>query len=182
MLMMVSMLVSAVGTVPMYWPSRMTVTRSEMRFSSSILCEMTMPTPCSLSWRMILNRSSISALFNAAVGSSRMRTRVPWKESAFGDFDHLLLGDGEFADQRFRGEFEVQAVEDRLRILVHLRFVDDAERVARFAADEDVVGDGEVVHQVEFLMDDADAQGLRSARSVDLDLLPPTLIVPSSFE
>ena len=88
-----------------------------------------------------------------------------------GDFDHLLLGDGEFADQRFGGELQVQAVEDRLRILVHRRLVDDAKRVARFAADEDVVGDGEVVHQVEFLMDDADAQGLRSARSVDLDLL-----------
>ena len=38
--MMVSMLVVAVGTVAMYWPSRITVTRSEILFSSSILCEM----------------------------------------------------------------------------------------------------------------------------------------------
>ncbi len=32
--------VSAIGTVAMYWPSRITVTRSAMRLSSSILCEM----------------------------------------------------------------------------------------------------------------------------------------------
>ena len=38
--MIVSMLVVAVGTVPTYSPSRRTVTRSEICFSSSILWEM----------------------------------------------------------------------------------------------------------------------------------------------
>ena len=36
----VLMLVVTVGTVAMYWPSRITVTRSEICLSSSILCEM----------------------------------------------------------------------------------------------------------------------------------------------
>ena len=40
MLMIVSIGVEAAGTVPMYCPSRITVTRSAIRFSSSILCEM----------------------------------------------------------------------------------------------------------------------------------------------
>ena len=38
--MIVSVVVVAVGTVPTYSPSRMTVTRSETSLSSSILCEM----------------------------------------------------------------------------------------------------------------------------------------------
>ena len=39
-LAIVSIVVVAVGTVPTYSPSRITVTRSEISLSSSILCEM----------------------------------------------------------------------------------------------------------------------------------------------
>ena len=42
---------------------------------------------------------------------------------------------------------------------------------ARLAADEDVLRHGQVGHQVQFLVDDADAELLRGARARDLDLL-----------
>jgi hypothetical protein len=38
-----------------------------------------------------------------------------------------------------------------------------------------------VVHQVEFLMDDADAERLRGARVGNIDLLPLIRISPVSF-
>jgi hypothetical protein len=44
--------------------------------------------------------------------------------------------------------------------------------LARLAPDEDVLRHGEVWHQVEFLMDHADAQMLRGARVVNFDFLP----------
>ena len=50
-------------------------------------------------------------------------------------------------------------VEKRRRLPVELVLVEQqSERALRLAADEDVLRDGEVVHQLEFLMNDADAQ------------------------
>ncbi len=66
---------SAVMTVSMNRPSRMTVTRSEIFLSSSRRCEMcTMPWPRSRRWRVMRKSSSISVSVRAAVGSSMIRT------------------------------------------------------------------------------------------------------------
>jgi hypothetical protein len=49
-----------------------------------------------------------------------------------------------------------------------------------FAADEDVLCRRQVVHQVEFLMDDADAEGLCGLGSGMVTCLPSTQISPES--
>ena len=83
----------------------------------------------------------------------------------FRDLDHLLARHRELADGGTRVEREVHAREDRRRLLVQPRFVEEQPPApARLAADEDVLRRRKVVHQVEFLMDDLDAQGLGGAR------------------
>src|SRR5438270_676505 len=83
MLMIRSIEASFVSTVAMYWPSRITVTRSEMSFSSSSRWEMwTTPTPFARTARMMRKSSSISVSVSVAVGSSMIRTCALY-ESAF---------------------------------------------------------------------------------------------------
>jgi hypothetical protein len=49
---------------------------------------------------------------------------------------------------------------------VELVFIEEqAEAPARLAADEHILGDAQMIHQLEFLMNDADAHGLRLART-----------------
>ena len=98
------------------------------------------------------------------------------KRQRLGDLDHLLLGHGEVADlasagraagacaRTARGAFALSAS------LVE----EEAAARARLAADEDVLGDRQVGHQVEFLVDDADAQLLRRARDVGISTVSPS--------
>jgi hypothetical protein len=68
-----------------------------------------------------------------------------------------------------RGSSEPHPREDRGRVAVEPVLVDEhAEAAARLPADEDVLRDAQVVHQVQLLMDDADAERLRRARLGDL--------------
>ena len=70
---------SAVGMVSTTLPSRITVTRSEISSTSSSRWETyTMPTPCPRNVRSLANSSSRSEGVSAAVGSSRMNTRMSW--------------------------------------------------------------------------------------------------------
>ena len=56
-----------------------------------------------------------------------------------------------------------------------------AERAPRLAADEDVLGDGQVIHQLEFLMNDPDPSRLRLARIGEGDLLAAVKDCPAVF-
>ena len=57
----------------------------------------------------------------------------------------------------------------------------EAGALARLAPDEDVLGHRQVRHQVEFLMDHADAQVERGAWVGDLDFLPLVEDAPGVF-
>ena len=76
----------------------------------------------------------------------------------------------------------MQRLEELQRLLVERLLVEDAKPLARLAADEDVLRDRQVGHQVEFLVDDADAKLLRRSRAGNLDLFafeqdPPASLV-----
>ena len=89
-----------------------------------------------------------------------------------GDLDHLLAGNRQPADRGARVELEMHRGEDLGGVGIQLRLVEQqAAGLARLAADEDVLRRRQVRHQVEFLMDDADAEILGLARRVDLDRL-----------
>ncbi len=65
------------------------------------------------------------------------------------------------ADRHARVHPDVHAVEDGGGVGVQLRLVDPPEGQPRLTPDPDVLRDGQVAHQGEFLVDDADAQILR---------------------
>ena len=89
-----------------------------------------------------------------------------------GDLDHLLAGDGQPRHFRTGIELQMHRGEYFGRVGVELGVVEQhAAELLRLAADEDVLRRGEVGHQVQFLMDDADAELLGAARRIDLDRL-----------
>ena len=60
--------------------------------------------------------------------------------------------------------------EDVACLFVEFFFVEEhAQTAARLAANEHVLRDAQVIHQLEFLMNDADAGGLRFARTEEGD-------------
>src|SRR5205807_10277955 len=64
---------------------------------------------------------------------------------------------------------QIEALEQGPRLLVELALIDDErDPCARLTADKDVLCRGEVRHEAELLMDDADAELLRSSRSRDV--------------
>ena len=103
-----------------------------------------------------------------------------------GDLDQLLARHRQVADLALGVDVDLHADEQRRRVGVGLGFVGEpAEAAARLAADEDVLRRREVAHQVQFLMDDADAEVLRGARAgqrhwlaVDEDLAGIRLVDP----
>src|SRR5919198_4146109 len=67
-------------------------------------------------------------------------------------------------------------------LLVDLVLVEDEPgTLARLAPDEDVLGHRQVAHQVELLVDDADAEVLRRARIGDLDFFALVVDTPAVF-
>ncbi len=85
-----------------------------------------------------------------------------------GDLHHLLARHGELGHLGARVELQVHGGEDVGGPGVQLRLVQHAEALARLAADEDVLRRRQVRHQVQFLVDDADAQFLRPPRRGNL--------------
>jgi hypothetical protein len=83
-----------------------------------------------------------------------------------GDLDHLLLGDGEFAHAPPRIERQFQPLDEGAGAVVEGAVVEQ-RAAARLPADEDVLRDRQVGHQVELLVDDADAELLRMAWAGD---------------
>ena len=87
------------------------------------------------------------------------------------DLDHLLLGDREPAHRRARAEARLaDLLEQRGRLTLHRLAVDDPV-LERLAADEDVLGHVAIGEQVELLIDDPDAGGLRLVGMVERDVL-----------
>ena len=88
------------------------------------------------------------------------------------DLDHLLLGDLEIADAGLRVEPQMEAVDQLLRLAVESRVIEqEPGPAARLPAHEHVLGDREVRHQVQLLVDHADAEVERGPRVGDLDRL-----------
>ena len=86
-----------------------------------------------------------------------------------GDLHHLLLGDGEPGHARRRVELQVELLEQLGGLAVE-RPVVQQDAAARLPPDEDVLGHGQVAHEVQLLVDDADAEVLGGARRGDLHL------------
>ena len=77
------------------------------------------------------------------------------------DLDHLLLRHGKSRDALARIQAEVQHLEELRRLLVQGPVVQDERQVPTgLAPQEDVLGDGQVRRQIEFLVDHADAEAL----------------------
>ena len=110
------------------------------------------------------------------LGFAQCRGRLVHDEHAhvtrdrLGNLDHLLLGNGERAHQRSRPQVHAHAIQDGARLPFQFRPADE-ERWSRFAPDEDVLHHGEIGHQVQFLVDDGDAQLLGMVGVVDLNRL-----------
>ena len=70
--------VSDVSTVPIYFPWRKTLTRSDTAITSWSLCVMIINAfPSAFILRMTANRRSVSCGVRTAVGSSRIRISAP---------------------------------------------------------------------------------------------------------
>src|SRR5450759_299442 len=87
------------------------------------------------------------------------------------DLDHLLLGDRQRANPLAWVEVQMEIVEELACLGIERTFVEE-EPTARLAANEDVLGHREVVHEVQFLVDHADPQGLGGVGARDLFLAP----------
>ena len=85
-----------------------------------------------------------------------------------GHLHHLLLGDAQRLHRRARVEAHAQPLEQRARLRHQAAPVHHAA-AGRLPAEEDVLGRGELRHEVELLVDGADAELLRVARARDLD-------------
>ena len=83
------------------------------------------------------------------------------------DLDHLLLGDGQRADEGLRREGGAEALQHAARPLVHGGAVDQAG-LSGFAVEVDVLGDRQVRRQSQFLIDDRDACRARLDRPTGL--------------
>ena len=121
---------------------------------------------------MMRNSSSISAMFSAAVGSSMMSTSE-LKERALAISTICCLATARSMTFVRGSRSRWSLSNSSLRHVVHPFLIEEKrEALARLAADEDVLRGGEVRHEIQFLVDDADAQVLGRAGVGDVDFLP----------
>src|SRR6266850_6353042 len=107
-------------------------------------------------------------------------TRV--ERQGLGDLHQLLLRHRQRAHADGRVEPQMHGLENAARLFVERVLVQEhAEQPAGLAADEDVLSRAEVVHQVELLMNDADAVALRRARAADFDRAAVEKDLPGVF-
>ena len=88
-----------------------------------------------------------------------------------GDLAHLLLADGQVAHLFGGVDVDAQLVEQLAGLVVHFAVVDQAA-LHEFAADEYVLGHGQVVHHVQLLVNDDDARLLGLLGVVEFHLAP----------
>src|SRR5882724_1088799 len=87
------------------------------------------------------------------------------------DLDHLLVRGTEGVHPHARVERQPEGLEELLDFRPHPLPVDEPPRPARLASQEDVLGDREVRHQVELLVDDAHTRVDHGARAGAAHLL-----------
>ena len=87
-----------------------------------------------------------------------------------GDLTHLLFADGEVAHLLGRVDVDAQLVEKFLRFFVHAGVVNQ-EALFELPADKDVLGNGQMVHHVQFLVNDDDTGFLRLPGVMEFDFL-----------
>ena len=76
-----------------------------------------------------------------------------------GDLDQLLLAHAQVGDQGVRGLLQADFPQQFARLALRVFPVDDAH-AGRFVAEEDILGDRQLGHQRQFLVDDDDADFL----------------------
>jgi hypothetical protein len=113
-----------------------------------------MPEPARLSSWMTRNSCVVSASVSEEVRLHRQR---------LGDLHHLLLGHRQPRDERVRRNGDAQPVEAGLRVGAQLAPVHQPP-AQRLAAQVDVLGDAQVRHQVQLLVDHRDPVLLRVPR------------------
>ena len=86
------------------------------------------------------------------------------------DLDQLLVTDRQVTDQFVGIDIDIELFENRGRFPHHCFLVDD-QAFPNGSAEKDVFRDGEFTHEVEFLVDDADAVRFRKLRSERGELL-----------
>ena len=117
---------------------------------------------------MIVKSFSISRSDSAAVGSSiTMNPRVA--RQRFGDFDELLLADGEPRNGNVQRQLETELAEHACRQLARRAFVEQTA-AHRLGAERDVLCGRQLRHEVELLIDHPDAEPFGAARRVDMHL------------
>ena len=84
-----------------------------------------------------------------------------------GDFHHLLLGHGEPLDHRAGGDVQMEGLQKLVGLAVLFLFVQE-QALGGLASHEDVLRHGQVLHQVQLLVHDADAQLLGVAGGLNL--------------
>ena len=89
-----------------------------------------------------------------------------FERERLGDFDELLLGDRQRGHRRLGRHVHPQLRKIGSYRIAHLSAVDQAEHSAarRLAAEQDVAGHVQVVEQVQFLVDERDAERGRRLR------------------
>ncbi len=85
------------------------------------------------------------------------------------DGDQMLARDGEIAEARRRIEVDLELVEDRLGARVHRLPVEQPEAAGERMAEEDVLGDGELVEEHRLLVGRRDAAHEGDLGVADLD-------------
>ena len=80
------------------------------------------------------------------------------------NFDNLFEGRVQRGDHGARINLQVHLLEERLRLLVHRRMIEKTAFLFDFASDEHVFVYGQVVDQVQLLMDKSDARAQRLGR------------------
>ena len=86
---------------------------------------------------------------------------VGFEGNCLGDLYDLPIGDGEVSNLNVRIDVDVQAPKQMLGHAAHFRMiheVHETQSLHRLAPNPDVLGDGHVRHQVEFLMDHRDSR------------------------
>lgn len=88
------------------------------------------------------------------------------------------MSDREASDNLVRVDIDAQPIETALCIKPQFLAVDE-ETTARLAGEIDVLGNGKMRNEVEFLMDDGDAGGFDSSGDAYCTLTPLCRMVPS---
>ena len=84
-----------------------------------------------------------------------------------GDFDQLLLSDDQIPHLGVGVDFQSHLLQHHRGLAAH-RVIVEQPAALLLVAEKDILRDGQVVGEVEFLMDQHDALGLRGARAAEM--------------